>query len=202
MVWYEDEVQRVENEVRNLVYAPETLFYGSSSFTLWNALYSDFAGCKPVNLGFGGSTIAACSWFFDRIVKPVTSAKRIVIYAGDNDLGDGRNPEEVYLFYKLLVMQVRKEFGGIPCYYISIKPSLQRWDIIGKIKTANRLVRMEAASDSLQNYIDIFSLMLNSQGVPSRLLLEPDGLHLSPAGYEIWKKAIHEAIGLIEIPQN
>ena len=190
MIWYEDEVIRVEQELSRLAYEPETLFYGSSSITLWNTLYSDFRAYHPINLGFGGSTIAACSWFFYRIAGPILSDKRIVIYAGDNDLGDGRNPEEVYLFYKLLIEQVRKKFGGIPCYFISIKPSIQRWDIIGKIKTANRLIREETLTDTRQTYIDIFPLMLDKQGIPSRVLFEPDGLHLSHAGYQVWKEAI------------
>ena len=198
MVWYEDEVLRVEAAVGKLGHEPETLFYGSSSITLWSSLYSDFNAYKPVNLGFGGSTIAACSWFFDRIAGPVKSAKRIVIYAGDNDLGDGRNPEEVYLFYKLLLVQIRERFGNVPCYYISIKPSIQRWDIIGKIKTANRLIKEETRTDPFQVYIDIFPLMLDDQGVPSRILFEPDGLHLSPAGYSTWKTAVLDGFDSFE----
>lgn len=190
MNWYDDEVIRVEQETARLRYEPETLFYGSSSVTLWTTLLSDFADLKPVNLGFGGSTIAACAWFFDRIVAPVKSAKTIILYAGDNDLGDGRNPEEVCLFYKLLIGQIRKTFGDIPCYYISIKPSFHRWEIIGKIKTANRLIREEIAKDPFQHYIDIFPSMLNASGVPNKKLFEPDGLHLSPDGYAVWKKLI------------
>jgi len=202
MNWYEDEVVRVEKERGKLSYEPRMLFYGSSSITLWTSLYKDFETEKPVNLGFGGSTLAACSWFFDRIVAPVYSAKAIILYAGDNDLGDGRNPEEVYLFYCLLVEQIRKAFGDIPVYYISIKPSLQRWDIIGKIKTANRLIREETQKDSRQHFIDIFPAMLNAQGTPVKSLFEADGLHLSAAGYALWAKLIHEFIGARETLQK
>ena len=194
MNWYEDEVVRVEKECEKLLYEPEMLFYGSSSITLWTTLYKDFEGKKPVNLGFGGSTLAACSWFFDRIVAPVNSAKKIVLYAGDNDLGDGRNPEEVYLFYRLLIEQIRKVFGNIPVYYISIKPSLHRWEIIGKIKTANRLIREETQKNPFQHFIDVFPQMLNVQGTPIKNLFETDGLHLSAEGYALWTKVIHEFI--------
>jgi len=194
MNWYEDEVLRVENEHIKLHYEPETLFFGSSSITLWTTLYKDFEGKKPINLGFGGSTIAACSWFFDRVVTPISSAKKIILYAGDNDLGDGRNPEEVCLFYRLLVLQIRKAFGDIPIYYISIKPSLHRWEIIGKIRTANRLIREETQTDPFQHFIDIFPLMLNVQETPVKILFEADGLHLSPEGYALWTKVIKDFI--------
>ncbi|TLV03373.1 GDSL-type esterase/lipase family protein [Dyadobacter luticola] len=196
MNWYEDEVQRVEKEAGKLDYQPETIFYGSSSMTLWNTLYTDFADIKPVNLGFGGSTIAACAWFFDRIVAPVNSAKTIVIYAGDNDLGDGSQPEEVCLFYRQLVARIRDKFGDIPCYFISIKPSLQRWEIIAQIKMTNRLIREVIDTDPNQHYIDIFPGMLDEQGAPSKNLFEQDGLHLSPAGYALWKNVIRESLGL------
>jgi lysophospholipase L1-like esterase len=195
MNWYEDEVSRVEQEASKLDYLPETVFYGSSSITLWTTLYHDFVDRKPVNLGFGGSTLAACSWFFDRVVTPVQSAKSMVIYAGDNDLGDGRNPEEVCLFYRLLMSQIRANFGNIPSYFISIKPSISRWEIIGKIRTANRLIMEETTKYPLQNYIDIFPHMLNSQGVPVKQFFEADGLHLSAEGYALWTKIIRDRIG-------
>ncbi|SKC03873.1 GDSL-type esterase/lipase family protein [Dyadobacter psychrophilus] len=196
MNWYEDEVVRVEKECQKLSFQPETLFYGSSSINLWTTLYTDFEDIKPVNLGFGGSTLAACSWFFDRIMAQVSSAKTVIIYAGDNDLGDGRNPMEVCLYYRQLIGQIRVKFGDIPCYYISIKPSLQRWEIISQIKTANRLILQEINEDPNQHYINIFPAMLDEQGTPARELFEQDGLHLSPSGYALWKKAIRNALNL------
>ena len=196
MNWYEDEVKRVEKESEKLSFTPETLFYGSSSINLWSTLYTDFEEIKPINLGFGGSTLAACSWFFDRIMAQVNSARYIILYAGDNDLGDGRNPMEVCLYYRQLITQIRNRFGLIPCYYISIKPSIQRWEIISEIMMANRLIREEIETDPDQHYIDIFPLMLDADETPSKELFEPDGLHLSPAGYNVWKKAIKEALML------
>ncbi len=194
MNWYEDEVLRVEKETSKLSFTPETIFYGSSSINLWTTLYTDFEDLKPVNLGFGGSTLAACTWFFDRIVAPVDSARRIILYAGDNDLGDGRHPAEVYLYYRQLIGQIRLRFGEIPCFFISIKPSLQRWEIISQIKHTNKLIRQEIEKDPFQHYIDIFPAMLDRQDTPVKNLFEPDGLHLSPLGYSLWATKVKEAL--------
>ncbi|MCE7065021.1 GDSL-type esterase/lipase family protein [Dyadobacter sp. CY326] len=194
MDWYEDEVIRVEKESEKLSFEPETIFYGSSSINLWATLYDDFEDIKPINLGFGGSTLAACSWFFDRIMAQIHSAKTIILYAGDNDLGDGRNPMEVCLYYRQLLAQIRKRFGDVPCYFISIKPSLQRWEIISQIKTANRLIRDEISTDANQHYIDIFPGMLDEQGTPIREFFEQDGLHMTPLGYELWKITIKNVL--------
>ncbi|GLU52348.1 GDSL-type esterase/lipase family protein [Dyadobacter frigoris] len=196
MHWYEEEVLRVEKELSSLSYQPETIFYGSSSITLWETLYADFADLKPANLGFGGSTLAACVWFFDRIIGPLTSAKTIVIYAGDNDLGDGRHPEEALLSYRQLIGQIRNKFGSVPCYFISIKPSVQRWGILGQIIETNRLVKAETETDNFQHYIDIFPLMLNEKGLPDSSLFEEDGLHLSPKGYSAWQEKIRRQLAI------
>ncbi len=68
MNWYEDDVQGVIAEISNCPYEPKSIFYGSSSIRPWGTLYDDFKNLKPVNLGFGGSTLAVCVWFFDRIM--------------------------------------------------------------------------------------------------------------------------------------
>ena len=190
MIWYEEEVLRVEKVLSNLEYLPETVFYGSSTFTLWETLYTDFEEFKPVNLGFGGSTLGACAWFFDRIFAPVKSIKSILIYAGDNDLGDGRQPEEVCLFYRQLIGSIREKFGDIPCSFISIKPSLQRWNIIEQIKLTNALIKAVTEEDEFQHYIDIFPETLNVDGYPKKSFFEEDGLHLSKEGYAAWKEVI------------
>ena len=99
MTWYENDVKKLEALKGTLPYTPETLLYGSSSIRLWEGMYDDLKPLRPINLGFGGSTLAACVWFFDRVMEPY-APKHFVCYAGENDLGDGRTPEEVYLFFR------------------------------------------------------------------------------------------------------
>ena len=112
---------------------PKVVFYGSSSIRLWETLHEDFAAYQAVNLGFGGSTLAACDWFFDRLLG-MYHPECLIVYAGDNDLGDGRHPEEVFLFFQQLVANARRKFGDMPCAYISIKPSISRWNIVDSIR--------------------------------------------------------------------
>lgn len=189
MVWYEDEVKRLEAERLNYKYAPETVFYGSSSIRMWDSLYKDFAEFKPANLGFGGSTLAACVWYFERILVPV-KPKQIVFYAGDNDLGDGRHPEEVFIFFQQMMARVSETYDDIPFAYISIKPSPARWNLNESIKYANKLIANELQKYSNAQYIDVYSAMLNAAGQPKPELFSPDGLHMSPKGYELWKPVV------------
>src|ERR1700748_437195 len=167
MFWYEDEIKRLERKRAETAYQPATLFYGSSSILLWDDIADDFKDFKPVNLGFGGSTLAACTWFFDRVMVGY-QPERLVFYAGDNDLGDGRHPEEVFIFFQELAARVTKRFGSLPCYFISLKPSINRWDISDRFTFTNQLISAEIKNNLPDwHWIDIYSKMLNADGKPN-----------------------------------
>lgn len=190
MFWYEDEVRHLENKA---IHSPDerqrVVFYGSSSVRLWETLAQDFPQVHVINQGFGGSTLAACAWYFDRLVLPQKPGA-IICYAGDNDLGDGRHPEEVFLFLQALLRKVRLNFGNIRFTYLSIKPSIARWHLINQIKYTNLLAQQELSRDPDCRYVDIFYPMMDEKGNPKRELFEEDGLHLSGQGYWLWKQIL------------
>ncbi|HEX8378553.1 MAG TPA: GDSL-type esterase/lipase family protein [Pedobacter sp.] len=190
MIWYEEEVKHLEKQAGNMKYRPVTAFYGSSSIRLWNNLYEDFKYYKPVNLGFGGSTLAACVWFFDRIFLSY-NPDTIIIYAGDNDLGDGRHPEEVFIFFQQLVLKIKEKYGDIDCYFLSIKPSLSRWNLIESFKFTNYLIENEINKNHKNwTFVNLFNKMLDKNGYPKKEYFESDDLHLSKEGYELWKQIL------------
>lgn len=194
MYWYEDEIKRLENSSLKMELEPETIFYGSSSIRMWTSLNTDFAGFKPLNLGFGGSTLAACVWFFDRLMEPY-HPKRIVFYAGDNDLGDGRHPEEVFIFFQQLVIEVEKRYGALPCYFVSLKPSIARWGIVDQFKFANNLIETQIIkAHNNWHFVNIFKEMIDANGAPHTSYYGADGLHMTKEGYELWTKVINDAI--------
>jgi len=194
MLWYENEVQRLEKEKAALTYDPKMVFYGSSSIRLWESLYEDFGKYQPVNLGFGGSTLAACVWFFDRLVG-MYHPSSIIVYAGDNDLGDGRHPEEVFIFFKQLVASVRERFGDIPCAFISVKPSIIRWNIVDSIRYTNTLIEAEIKKQGGNlHFINVYNQMTDNSGYPKREFLDPDGLHINAKGYDLWRRVVTEYI--------
>ena len=176
MFWYEDEIKRLEKKRADVAYQPETLFYGSSSIRLWDDIVDDFKAFNPVNLGFGGSTLAACTWFFDRVMVGY-EPKRLVLYAGDNDLGDGRHPEEVFIFFQEFTTRVIKRFGSISCYFISLKPSINRWTLADQFKFTNQLISAEIKNNNPNwHWVDISGAMLNADGYPNAEYYLSDGL--------------------------
>ena len=192
MDWYEAEVRQLESKIKTLPPATDiVVFYGSSSIRLWSTLRDDFPQLDSLNLGFGGSTLAACAWFFDRLVVPA-GPKSIVFYAGDNDLGDGRHPEEVYLFFCTFADQIRTILPNADLSFLSIKISPARWNIATQIQYTNQLISREIGENTGYQYIDMTTPLLGTNGRPRQEFFESDGLHLSPAGYRIWQQELQK----------
>ncbi len=189
--WYETEVQALE---KTCAFNPPppfsaVVFYGSSSIRLWKSLADDFKEIKTINLGFGGSTLASCEWFFERLVVPC-QPRSIVFYAGDNDLGDGKTPQEVTTSLHGLLHKVSHHLGQIPFAFISIKPSLSRLHLLAKIQQANELAQQELSQRPFSYYIDVFEPMLDRDGRPRPELFAEDRLHLNPTGYQLWTEVV------------
>lgn len=194
MFWYEDDIKRLEKIRAELTTQPASLFYGSSSIRLWATLANDLKELNPVNLGFGGSTLAACTWFFERVMKGY-QPQRLVFYGGDNDLGDGRHPEEVFLFFQQFAARVKQRFGDLPCYFISLKPSISRWKHIDQFRFTNEIISAEIKNNQPNwHWIEVFTPMLNAEGHPDWCFFVEDGLHLNEKGYQLWKNIVTEAI--------
>jgi lysophospholipase L1-like esterase len=51
-------------------------------------------------------------------------------------------------------------------------------------------VRAIVARDTLQSYVDVFTPMLGANGRPQPELFVDDSLHMTPAGYAIWRKQV------------
>lgn len=129
-------------------------------------------------------------WYFDRIVAPY-NPESMVIYAGDNDLGDGRQPKQVFSFFKQLLGKINQRFEGLPFAFISIKPSVSRFDIIDRIRYTNQLIEEEISKQhSGVHFINVFDHMLDEKKHPRVELYLPDGLHISKQGYDLWKQII------------
>jgi len=191
MFWYNDDIVRLENDINNLEYQPKMVFYGSSTFTLWNQLTTIYKDYNPLNLGFGGSTLAACTWYFDRVFKNIENIESIVIYAGDNDLGDNRHPEEVLLFLENLIAKIRAKYGDIKCTIISIKPSLARIHLLHSIHFTNSKIKELTLKDDNLFYVDIFNAVLNDNGQPDSKFFENDNLHFNQLGYDLIINALN-----------
>jgi len=192
MQWYLQEVASLAQKLRQNPLPPSPIaFYGSSSIRLWDHLPEDLNNPHAVNLGFGGSTLAACVHFFDQLI-PLAQPRSLVVYAGDNDLGDGQSPEFVVDRFRSLAEKILRFNPTLPWAFLSIKLSPSRLHLRPQIDRTNNAIRQETARLPRASFIDVASPLLNPAGYPVSEYFQPDGLHLSPAGYLRWAETLKQ----------
>ena len=151
----------------------EILFIGSSSIRKWETLQNDMGTLPVIRRGFGGSTIPEIIHYFHRILLPY-KPRRIVIYAGENDLTSGSvSPQDVLETLKIFVEMTEFYLPKTNIFFVSIKPSITRKHLWTKM-----------------NYIDVSSSMLDENKEIRKDIFIRDKLHLNEKGYKIWTKII------------
>jgi len=166
------------------------LFVGSSSIRLWDGLETDFAALPVViNRGFGGSRLSDCVHYLDRLVIRYRP-RMVLVYAGDNDLAEGRTADDVLRQFEAFVQGVHSALPATRIAFISIKPSPARASLLPEIRHANALIEHFAAGRPDVAYVDVYSPMLAADGRPRSELFRPDALHLNATGYALWKSVI------------
>jgi lysophospholipase L1-like esterase len=161
------------------------IFTGSSSITMWTTLKEDFPGLPVVNRGFGGSMLPEVTAFVDRIITP-HQPLLVVVYCGSNDINAGRTADQVLRDFQALVKAIHARLPTTRIAYISIGPNPARWAQVETIKAANSAIRQYVRTDSTLDFIDVFSHMLGSDGLPKPDIFLDDRLHMNRKGYELW----------------
>jgi lysophospholipase L1-like esterase len=186
---WKDELDRIA--ASDKAHPPEPggiTFVGSSSIRMWD-LEKSFPGKGYVNHGFGGSEIVDSTYYFEELVakhKP----RLVVFYAGDNDVANGKSPEEVLNGFQAFAEKFKKDLPKANLLYISIKPSIARWKLADKMREANRLIEDYGNRRPNFRFVNVWPVMLDDKGEPRKDIFLEDGLHMNEAGYAEWVKLV------------
>jgi len=169
----------------------ETVMTGSSSVRFWSTAHTDLAPLNIINRGFGGSQIADVNFHFNTVIAPY-KPRRIVFYAGDNDINAGKSPGEVFADFEKFMALKTASLGETPVYVIAVKPSKARLDQLPQQNEVN--ARFKAMADARADlvYIDVVTPMMD--GAVPRDIFVADDLHMTPAGYVIWTRAVRPVL--------
>ncbi len=140
---------------------------------------------RVINRGFGGSQIGDSVKYVDRIVL-LYRPKAVVFYAGNNDLAAGKPPERLLKVFQQFVAKVHEALPRTRIPFIGVKPSPSRWKLKDKVIETNRLMEQYCHSDSRLSYVDVYTPMLGTDGLPREELFIADKPHMNRAGYELW----------------
>ena len=173
----------------------KVLFIGSSSFTNWKDVQSYFPKSTIINRAFGGSALIDLDFYFDDIL-PQYKPRQIVMYCGENDLANTDTVSAAMLLdrFRTVFNRIRSIYPAVPLVYISIKPSPSRWHLREKAKEANAAIRSFLSTQKNTTFINVWDLMLTSEGKPDESIFGPDMLHMNTKGYAIWKKLLEPVL--------
>jgi lysophospholipase L1-like esterase len=191
---FEQQIRIFErNQQKNSLNKGAIVFVGSSSIRGWRTLKKDMAPLTVINRGFGGSQAADALYYVDRIVTPY-QPKKIVYYEGDNDIAQGKSPEQFLRDCQDFVKKVHSTLPKTIIYFLSIKPSLTRSHLQNTMQEANKLLQAYTKTHHELEYIDISTAMYDEMGKIRQDIFQADGLHLNAKGYEIWTQIIKQRI--------
>jgi len=168
------------------------LFVGSSSFNYWKDIKAYFPGYPIINRGFGGSSLTDVIYFSKATILKY-HPKQIYIYCGENDFAANESitPEIVFNRFQTLYKIIRTSLGDkITVMYVSIKPSVARWNLEARFVAANQLIQDYLAAQKNAQFLDVHHAMLDENGQVFKDIFIADNLHMNAKGYRIWQKII------------
>lgn len=197
---FESDVRELEYRLAHRSYQqPPVAFYGSSTIKQWENFDGIFGKHNAVNLGFSGATIEACVYYFERIVLP-HKPRAIVLYAGDNDIGNQHSSNKVIAMYVDLLEKIDHHLPGTTVVLLGIKQSPTRLHMKETLADANNMLEQLAHTRPNTQFVDMNSLLLNDDGSVNEKLFAQDRLHLNTKGYEKWSDALIDSATCIFNP--
>ena len=167
---------------------------GSSSMRGWHRrIAQDLAPLTVIPRGFGGSNMADVVHFVNELVlrhRP----RAVLLYEGDNDAFLGATPEQILAHFDAFVAAIHGSQPEVRIYVLAVKPSIARWHLQDVMSATNQGFQERAQADRRIAFIDIATPMLNQDGKPKEDIFIADGLHMNPAGYDIWRDVVRGAL--------
>jgi len=186
---YKNDVEKLYTKEYNFSPGKKlVVFAGSSSIRMWKDVQDYFPAYNVINNGFGGSHYSDLIYFYDQLIlkqKPDI----LFIYEGDNDIASHKKPSKVSKEAKLLVEKVKTDMPETRIVIISPKPCIKRWELRKDYAKLNKRLNKLAKKDDL-GFADVWSAMLDDNGVVFQDIFIEDGVHMNKKGYDIWAKVI------------
>ena len=192
-----------DNEVRDfkhqdsLKFPPKDgiLFIGSSSIRYWADLETRFSDKPIIKRGVGGSKIEQLVDYFTPYILFPYHPRKVFIYAGDNDIADGKSGKFVAKEFEKLWAMLAKGLPDADIYFMSIKLSESRAKFYGEVNTGNSLVKAFLANKKKGHYVDLATPLLNpATKLPDASLFKEDLLHLNSKGYDKWDAVLRPLV--------
>lgn len=163
----------------------------------WEKYYGPATGRHAANFGIGGDRTEHVLWRLEHGNFDGLNPKLIVVMIGTNNAGHRKDPaEETAQGVSRIVFTLLAKCPESKILMLGIFPRGDKLDDADRVlnEQVNAMLRRDTwAGNSRVRYRDVGSIFLDPIGLPRQDLM-PDLLHLSPAAYELWAKAIEKDV--------
>lgn len=147
---------------------------------------------KAVNLGIGGDRTQHVLWRLDNGNVDGISPKLAVLMIGTNNAA-ANSAEEIGEGIQAVVKKLREKLPQTKVLILATFPRGEKPQPVREKNATASKIASKLADDKMVYYLDIGDKFLTPDGTLEKSIM-PDYLHLSPAGYEIWAKAIEPKV--------
>lgn len=150
-------------------------------------------GHRVASLGRAGETTAGLLGRLDAAAREHPEAEAVVVMSGTNDILAG---EDSFLHeYRLVARRLRRAYPDAVILLHALLPLSPDWVSPELIARVNGAVELIGAQTGV-TVLDLTGRFTGGGGIPRGDLYDPDGVHLSAAGYRVWADALTEVLGV------
>jgi lysophospholipase L1-like esterase len=162
---------------------PKHLIFIGDSLTEWFDWQRRFPDYRVSNLGISGEPVEGLLDRRERIRATVHDPAYIFLMTGINNLA--MEQYDIEAPYREIVRNLTTWYKKTVLVIQSILPVNLGWISSEVIRDANRLLE-QIAREFHADYLNVYSLFIDSKGNTISAYLQDDGVHLSSKGYTIW----------------
>lgn len=185
----------IEYDSENTRPSSPILFIGSSTINFWKTA-DYFPERNVMNRGFGGASIKDILHYYNDVIGKYRPSS-VVIY-DDIDIENGESVENVLGEYISLLDKIHNDFPECRILCISIKPTPMDF-LLGKNVRNNKKLFNQKLKEYIDNtpyikYVDLTSLLYNTDGILDLRYYSEDRMHLNENGYKLWSNELNKVL--------
>jgi len=159
-----------------------------------------FGGRRAGNLGIAGDRVKHVLWRLDHGALDGLDPRFVLLHVGTNDLADGLSPSETAEGVLAVAREIRARAPGARLLLHGLLPrgADESDPLQAAVRATNSLLAQRVAElGPGAEVLDPAATFTDAAGALRADLYDADTLHLSPAGYAAWGRALAPKLGKI-----
>ena len=150
-----------------------------------------FPGQMCANLGMAGESVGGLLSRIGNTKDVCPEADMVFIMTGINNVAMGDT--EFSDLYRTIIERLSSAYPGARIFINSLLPTAVDFISNSSIMGINSSLKV-LAEETGAEFLDVYSLFIDTKGNTIKEYLLDDGVHLSGAGYAIWAVALEKTI--------